>query len=114
MAIQLYSTNRPHCLTMTIHPGNLSNMDIVQNIMRMLLMDEGMDAKTAQEEFDKLPVDEYRKFRKVAKEWRYDQEMQDYLDRMHIKELIRCNRFQFRWIRRWDIMDEFSLKGLYL
>ena len=90
----------------------------MQNLMRMLLMDkvteeyEGMDAKTALKELNSLPAEEYRKLHQVAVTNLLSQEMQEYLDRKQIKELLPLEPIPTD--EALEIMDEFSLNRLTL
>jgi hypothetical protein len=68
-----------HCLTITTHPGTLTEADVTDNLVRMNLMEDGLSPEEAIEEAKKLPVKELRNVVDAA-QWEYNSpEFQDYL-----------------------------------
>jgi hypothetical protein len=68
-----------HCLTLATHPGTLTEQDVVNNLVRMSLMDDELSAEEAMEEARQLPTDK-RKALVDDMWWEYNSpEFQDYL-----------------------------------
>ena len=68
-----------HCLTLATHPGTLTEADVVDNLVRMSLMDDELSAEEAMEEAKSLPVKKLRVLMDDA-QWEYNSpEFQDYL-----------------------------------
>jgi hypothetical protein len=68
-----------HCLTLATHPGTLTEQDVVNNLVRMSLMDDELSAEGAMEEARQLPTDK-RKALVDDMWWEYNSpEFQDYL-----------------------------------
>jgi hypothetical protein len=73
-----------HCLTITTHPGTLTEANVVDNLVRMSLMDDELSAEEAMEEARQLPTDK-RKALVDDMWWEYNSpEFQDYLIRKQI------------------------------
>jgi hypothetical protein len=73
-----------HCLTLATHPGTLTEQDVVNNLVRMSLMDDELSAEEAMEEARQLPTDK-RKALVDDMWWEYNSpEFQDYLIRKQI------------------------------
>ena len=80
MAQKFYAPkNALNCLTITTHPGTLTEWDIITNLVRMNLMEDGLSVEEAFEKMKQLP----RKTLKILEEiatWELNSpEMQDYL-----------------------------------
>ena len=82
----------PLYLTITTHSGVLTHRDIIENLMRMILMDQetdeydGMDAETAMEELEKMSREEYQKLYRNAEAIYIDIQWTGYFDRTHLHE----------------------------
>ena len=116
-----------HCLTMATHPGTLTEEDIVDNLVRMSLMDNNLSAEEAMKEVKNLPVNELHKI-KEAEWWEYNSpEFQDYLTRRNLQpnqelKLVPITEAmkdedeeriteEEALNRMWEMLDEFSLEG---
>ena len=85
MEMKYYATS-PLFLTTTEHKGRLEYSDVVRNLMRMILMsEEETDAETALKELDQMPKERYDQLRETAEAWMQDSDLQDYLERNHLK-----------------------------
>ena len=118
-----------HCLTLATHPGMLTEQDIVANLVRMSLMDDGMSAEEAMEEMLPKPVQPLNKLEENAM-WEYNSpEFQDYLTRKNLLPSKSNDSLKLVPIteamkeegesqiteeealsRMWEILDEFNLE----
>ena len=100
-----------HCLTITTHPGTLTEADVVSNLVRMSLMEEGLSPEEAIEEAKKMPPKELRNVVDAA-QWEYNSpEFQDYLT---VNKIHPNLSLQLQPIEKEEAlarMDEFSLEG---
>lgn len=114
-------------LTLSDKKGTLLYREVVWNIMRMLLMDEGMDAESALEELDRMPMQEFNELKRRAEREYADHDFQEYLERIHlypetpnapklipVEELLyeegEKRTEQETHERMMEILDEFSMK----
>lgn len=102
------------CLTLTEHPGNLSVTDMLENLMRMLIMDrteehEQLTAEEAEGAISKLSRVQFRQLRDRAREELYSQEMQEYLQRKGITEGMQLDEVNADEVDVQDILDEFTM-----
>ena len=79
-----------HCLTMATHPGTLTEEDIIDNLVRMIAMEETeeherTDAKTAAEEIQAMPFQKEHKLWELAVQEYHSPEFQDYLTRKNLR-----------------------------
>ncbi len=87
---QKYYATEPIWLTLSDNPGTLQYVEVLWNIMRMLLMSEGneeynsMDAESALEELDEMPMEEFNKLKARAKAEYADPQFQEYLERIDL------------------------------
>ena len=99
-----------HCLTMATHPGTLTEADVTDNLVRMILMNDGLSAKEAMEEARQLPVKELRKIID-AEQWDYNSpEFQDYLTQKKIHPSLNLKLEPVKDEQEmWQTLDEFNL-----
>ena len=82
---QKYYAAEPIWLTLSGNQGRLSYWVVVRNIMRMLLMsEEGVDAETALEMMDEMPMDEFDRLKRRAAAECADPKFQDYMERISL------------------------------
>lgn len=89
----------PAYLTLTTHPGKLTYQDLVQNIMRMILMNEEnlerLSAEEALQKIDQMPPKEYKSLQEQAEDnldWRED--LKDFLSRNNIQAGMELTPYQ--------------------
>jgi hypothetical protein len=70
-----------HCLSITTHPGTLTEADLIDNLARMILMEGGMEAEEAIQELKSLPR---KGLDQVAYQEYNSPELQDYLTQKKI------------------------------
>ena len=68
-----------HCLTIATHSGKLTEADVTDNLVRMILMEDGLSPEEAVAEAKRLPVKELRNVIDVAQQEYNSPEFQDYL-----------------------------------
>jgi hypothetical protein len=99
-----------HCLTLATHPGTLTEQDVVNNLVRMSLMEEGLTPEEAISEAKQLPVKELRNVVDAA-QWEYNSpEFQDYLT---VKKLHPSLNLKLEEVEREEalaIMDGMDLQ----
>ena len=99
-----------HCLTITTHPGTLTEADVTDNIVRMSLMEEGLSPEEAVAEAKKLPAKRLREIVDAA-QWEYNSpEFQDYLT---VKKIHPSLNLQLEPVSREEalaIMDNLDLQ----
>ena len=114
-----------HCLTLAKHPGILTEQDVVDNLVRMSLMDDELSAEEAMEEARQLPTD---KLKALVDDmwWEYNSpEFQDYLTRKNLRPnqeqklvpITEAMRYEDEnqiteeeaLSRMWERLDEFNL-----
>ena len=99
-----------HCLSITTHPGTLTEADVVSNLVRMSLMDDELNAEEAIAEAKQLPAEKRRALTDDA-QWEYNSpEFQDYLT---IKKLNPSLNLKLEEIDREEalsIMDGMDLQ----
>ena len=81
---QKYYAAEPIWLTLSDKPGTLQYIEVLWNIMRMLLMSEGMDAESALEALNEMPATEYDRLKARAAAEYADPQIQDYLERINL------------------------------
>ena len=87
---QKYYATEPIWLTLSDKPGTLQYVEVLWNIMRMILMSEGneeynsMDAESALEELDEMPMEGFNKLKARAKAEYADPQFQEYLERIDL------------------------------
>jgi hypothetical protein len=73
-----------HCLSITTHPGTLTEANVVDNLVRMILMEDGLSVEEAIEEAKSLPVKQLRNVVDVAQMEYNSPEFQDYLTQKNL------------------------------
>ena len=104
-------------LTIATHPGTLTENDVVDNLMRMAVMqdevsEDWMDSQDAIEELSKMTPEEYNNLRAWCRDRMSEEDFQLFLDSSPLPlnqplEPITKEEAQ-------DLMDEYSLKGLVM
>ena len=100
----------PTFLTLTDHQGTLRRSDLVKNLMRMLLMDKGMEAQTALEELNTMPKVEYRNLLQQAEAWMQDNDLQAYMERKNINPGMKLEPIAESQQTIMEILDEFPME----
>ena len=81
MAPKFYAPSNWDCLTISRHPGTLTRSDMVENLMRMLLMQqENLSAEQAISRLTEMPDNRLADLRKRATEFLDSPDMQKYLE----------------------------------
>lgn len=72
------------CLSVANHPGTLTELDIQENIMRMMIMSDDVSAEEAVEIISKMPWKEKDSLWKSALQEYWEPAFQEYLCRAHL------------------------------
>lgn len=81
----------PLFLTVADHPGSLTDSDLVDNLIRMMVMNETeererLDSEEAEKEIDAMSREHYRALRKTAQWYLYNEpRLQIYLEEHHVR-----------------------------
>ena len=85
------SQGAPLFLTVADHPGTLMDSDLVENLMRMMVMNETeererLNSEEAEKEIDAMSREHYQALRKTAQWHLYnDPRLQIYLEENHVR-----------------------------
>ena len=118
--------NQVDCLTITTHPGKYNEMDVVNNLMRMMVMDETEEgAEAATQIIQEMNPEERQELRDSAETYLGDWDFQRYLNShplpkgqelLPIAEALKDEDLtpteEEAMEAMWEIVDEFSLSEL--
>ena len=99
-----------HCLTITTHPGTLTEANVVDNLVRMTLMEDGLNPEEAIKEAKSLPIKELINVVEAA-QWEYNSpELQDYLTQKRIHPSLNLKLEEIDREEALSIMENLDLQ----
>ena len=101
------------CLTLATHSGKLTYSDVLNNLMRMALMDdqEVPDAEEAMQEIKQMSQEQYSNLRAWCQDRMAQEDFQKYLNNNPLpigEEMKPIEDVE----TMWETLNEFSLQGL--
>jgi hypothetical protein len=99
-----------HCLTIATHPGKLTEANVTDNLVRMILMEDGLSAEEAIEEAKSLPVKELRNVVDVAQMEYNSPEFQDYLTQKRLHPSLNLKLEPIEKEEALSIMENLDLQ----
>ena len=99
-----------YCLSITTHPGTLTEANVVDNLVRMILMEDGLSPEEAIEEAKSLPVKELRNVVDVAQMEYNSPELQDYLTQKRIHPSLNLKLKEIDREEALSIMENLDLQ----
>jgi hypothetical protein len=131
MEKKYYTTKKGFlCLSVATHPGTLTELDIQENIMRMMVMNDEVSAEEASELISKMPWEKKDSLWKSALQEYWEPSFQEYLCRTNLiyaedKELFPITEIlkeededsiteEIALERMWEKLEEYNFKEFML